>query len=559
MPNFSHDPAIADRQMQAIIFYLTTFGHIDGDFDASEKTFVRSYIQSLVEQRVEGAAQALSREVRAELVRKYTAHFHEVFETIDNEVKELFSEAVSHEEAQDSFVHSKLKLRCFEIFQGFDRAGQEQLMESIDRLILADGEAHPAEVKFRAELSALLEADLAIELVEDAERPHVAVLPPAPRPKTTATHPFFEQFEHHYSRDPDKIMRQLAADRDVVKRAAKMFAAQGEAGRGRLAGKQSVAELSGESFQDGHVVVCPAEPGKTYDVTVLGDLHGCYSCLKAALMQARFFEKLAAYKQSPDSQPVPKLVLLGDYIDRGIFSLNGVLRSVLLLYLTAPEHVVVLRGNHEYFIEYNGQVYGGVKPSEAIDTLKPHVPIEVFRDYMALFDAMPNLLLFDRTMFVHGGIPRDRTFKERFKDLASLNDADMRFQMMWSDPSSADVIPAELQEQSARFSFGRLQAQRFLQRLGCHTLIRGHEKVNEGFARIYEGEILLCTLFSAGGKDNDDLPGNSSYRQVEPMALSIHLQGGESRITPWRIDYESYNDPERNAFFKQPPELRFGG
>jgi hypothetical protein len=559
MPNFNTDPTIADRQMQAIIFYLTTFGHIDGDFDASEKTFVRSYIQTLVEQRVQGASQALEQEVRGELVRKYTAHFHEVFETIDHEVKELFSEAVSHEEEQDSFVHAKLKLRCFEIFQAFDRAGQEQLMETIDRLILADGEAHPAEVKFRAELSQLLEADLAIELLEDAARPHVSVLPPAPLPRTTAVHPFFEQFEHHYSRDPDKIMRQLAADREVVSRAARMFAAQGEAGRGKLAGKQNVAELSGAQFQDGHVVVCPAAPDKAYDLTVLGDLHGCYSCLKAAVMQARFFEKLAAYKQNPSQHPVPKLVLLGDYIDRGIFSLNGVLRSVLLLYLTAPEHVVVLRGNHEYFIEYNGNVYGGVKPSEAIDTLKPHVPIEVFRDYIALFDAMPNVMLFDRTMFVHGGIPRDRTFKERFKDLSSLNDADMRFQMMWSDPSSADVIPAELQEQSARFSFGRLQAQRFLQRLGCHTLIRGHEKVNEGFARVYEGDILLCTLFSSGGKDNDDLPSNSSYRQVTPMALTLSQRGGESRLTPWLIDYESYNDPERNAFFKQPPELRFGG
>jgi hypothetical protein len=559
MPNFNNDPTIADRQMQAIIFYLTTFGHIDGDFDASEKTFVRSYIQTLVEQRVQGASQALAQEVRAELVRKYTAHFHEVFETIDHEVRELFSEAVSHEEEQDSFVHAKLKLRCFEIFQAFDRAGQEQLMETIDRLILADGEAHPAEVKFRAELSQLLEADLAIELVEDAARPHVSVLPPAPLPRTTAVHPFFEQFEHHYSRDPDKIMRQLAADRDVVSRAAKMMAAQGEAGRGKLTGKQNVAELSGAQFRDGHVVVCPAAPNKAYDLTVLGDLHGCYSCLKAAVMQARFFEKLAAYKQNPSQHPEPKLVLLGDYIDRGIFSLNGVLRSVLLLYLTAPEHVVVLRGNHEYFIEYNGNVYGGVKPSEAIDTLKPHVPIEVFRDYMALFDAMPNVMLFDRTMFVHGGIPRDRIFKERFKDLSSLNDADMRFQMMWSDPSSADVIPAELQEQSARFSFGRLQAQRFLQRLGCHTLIRGHEKVNEGFARVYEGDILLCTLFSSGGKDNDDLPSNSSYRQVTPMALSLSQRDGESRLTPWLIDYESYNDPERNAFFKQPPELRFGG
>ena len=179
---------------------------------------------------------------------------------------------------------------------------------------------------------------------------------------------------------------------------------------------------------------------------------------------------------------------------------------------------------------------------------------------MRLFDALPNMLLFDRTLFVHAGIPRDHLFKERYKDLSSLNDPDMRFQMMWSDPSSADVIPAELQDQSARFAFGRLQAQRFLQRIGCDALIRGHEKVNEGFGRVYdEPNFLLCTLFSSGGKDNDDLPSNSSYRQVTPMALTVTHEGGVSRITPWEIDYKSYNDPERNGFFQRPPELRFGG
>jgi len=39
--------------MQAIIFSLTTFGHIDGDFDDSEKEFVREYIKKPVAQRAE--------------------------------------------------------------------------------------------------------------------------------------------------------------------------------------------------------------------------------------------------------------------------------------------------------------------------------------------------------------------------------------------------------------------------------------------------------------------------------------------------------------------------
>jgi hypothetical protein len=239
-----------------------------------------------------------------------------------------------------------------------------------------------------------------------------------------------------------------------------------------------------------------------------------------------------------------------------MYSLNGVLRTVMQVFATAPDHVYVLRGNHEYYVEFKGQIYGGVKPAEAINTLKPHLSLDVFRHYMKLFDAMPNVLLFDRTMFVHAGIPRDRLVKERWKDLSSLDDPDLRFQMMWSDPSSADVIPAELQEQSARFPFGRMQAAAFLQRMGCHTLVRGHEKVNAGFARTYhDDQVTLVTLFSAGGATNDDLPPDSGYRTVTPMAMTVTLRDGVVDMTPWKIDYETYNDPERNAFFKMPPEI----
>mgnify|MGYP006146507791 CR=1 FL=1 len=44
---------------------------------------------------------------------------------------------------------------------------------------------------------------------------------------------------------------------------------------------------------------------------------------------------------------------------------------------------------------------------------------------------------------VVGGVPRDDTFAEKYRDLSSLNDPELRFQMMWSDPSTADYIPDE--------------------------------------------------------------------------------------------------------------------
>src|SRR6185503_16625592 len=77
MLKFSKDGPTADKQMRAVIFYLTTFGYIDGDFDASEKSFVRDYVGKLVEHRVHDAVPESDIKLRGELKHKFTTHFHE--------------------------------------------------------------------------------------------------------------------------------------------------------------------------------------------------------------------------------------------------------------------------------------------------------------------------------------------------------------------------------------------------------------------------------------------------------------------------------------------------
>jgi Calcineurin-like phosphoesterase len=558
MLKFSEEGAEADRQMRAIIFYLTTFGYIDGDFDDREKHFVREYIRGLVSQRVHAAVDAADEALRQELTNRYTTHFHEVFLGIDEQVRDTFTEAVAEGEDPNQFVHARLKLRCYEIFKSFDAQSQNRLLEAIDELIQADGEAHPSELKFRGELANLLEEEMAFELIADDAPSRVEVQARTSLVPPALDDPFLEPIEVHYSREPEKLAAQLQADRVLIQEVLRLLEAQRKAGEGRLGSAKNVSEFHTPGrFLDGYVYVETPDPNQAYEITVVGDLHGCYSCLKAVVMQSRFFEKLEAYRRAPKQNPCPRLVFLGDYIDRGKYSYHGVLRAVMQLFAAAPDHVSVLRGNHEYYVSFKGRVYGGVKPAEAINTLQPHVGDDaVFSEYMALFESLPNMLLFDRFLFVHGGIARDRLLRERHVNLASLNDPDIRFQMMWSDPSSADVIPYSLQEQSSRFPFGRLQCQAFLQKIGCHTLIRGHEKIDEGFRRVYDdSHQLLISLFSAGGSHNADLPVDSSYRSVTPMALTIHYQAGVSRVVPFRIAYEDYNSPERNAFLRSPAEI----
>ncbi len=543
--------------MHAVIFYLSTFGYIDGDFDESEEQLVADYIRMLVAHRVETGMPGASLAAQEQATRGYTDRFLGEFKRIKQQITDYYTEAVTEDEDQADFVRNKLKLRCFEIFDSFDEAGREELLAIVDAMLMADGVAHPAEVEFRAELAGLFKENLNVELLEETVPSLISVHPEAQPSAVHELHPFFNPFEHHYSCQQERLYQQLEADQQLLDKTLAMFERQRKAGYGRLAGHQTVDEFAEEEpFLDGHVYVVPTPEDKQFDLTVLGDLHGCYSCLKAALLQSNFFDKVEAFRRDPANHPDPKLILLGDYIDRGRFSLNGVLRTVMSIATTAPNHVFMLRGNHEYYLEYKGQIFGGVRPAEAINTLKPYVPVEVFRRYARFFEAMPNMLLLGKTLFVHGGIPKEADIKERYTDLSSLNDPDMRFQMMWSDPSVADVIPPSLQTEAARFSFGRLQAAAFLQRIGCRALIRGHEKIDKGFDRTYDDDqVTLYTLFSAGGATNRDLPEDSGYRSVSPAALTMTVQGNDVQVTPWKIDYEAYNAPHRNSFFMTEPEL----
>jgi uncharacterized tellurite resistance protein B-like protein len=554
MIQLSSNPQIAERQIEAIIFYLTTCGYIDSEFDLSEKAFVRAYLRKVVTARVDGMGD-LDPEVRFEQIENQHEHYVERFQEIDNDVKELFTEAVADGEDIQAFVKSKLKLRCFEMFKELDEHNRLALMDVVDEFINADGVVHPEEVKFRNELAALLEQQPMVDETSSVGE-QVELANPVHLQPNQENHPFFSNFEHHYSSDPGTIRKQMEADLAVLEQASKVFAEQRAVGNGKLEGHQNVEELVGTApFMDGHVY-CVPPTDHDYELIVLGDLHGCYSCLKAAIMQSDFMEKVRKYKADPDNNPDVKLILLGDYIDRGRFSYNGVLRTVLKLFTTVPNHVYPLRGNHEYYIEYQGKVYAGVKPAEAINTLSGHVPTEMFERYLAFFDSMPNMLLYDHSLFVHAGIPRDATIRDQWKDLSFLNDSDVRFQMLWSDPSKADVIPDDLQEASARFPFGRNQFRAFMSKINCNLLVRGHEKVNAGFKSVYpDDDIRLFTVFSAGGSANEDLPKDSNYRDVRPMALTIKQEAGKISAAPWQIDYRKYQDPELNAFFRSEPEI----
>jgi hypothetical protein len=384
----------------------------------------------------------------------------------------------------------------------------------------------------------------------------VIVAPAIWRELAAVSHPLLDPVEQTLSPHPIERQAQLEWDKKLLQNAIRNWQRLRATGTGALVGVTDVDQLPpGCTFLDDYVHVM--RPNKPVELVVVGDLHGCYSCLKAAVLQSNFIERAWAHQWDPITYPEVKLVFLGDYIDRGRFSFE-VLRAALHLFTSMPEHVILLRGNHEWFRWFGQTISSGVYPAEGIASIAPYVPLDMLEAYRILFEHMPTSLVVDRTLYVHAGIPRDDTLATRYRDLSSLNDPEIRFQMMWSDPIAADTVPVDTQRLNPRFPFGRRQFYDFMQRTGMHTMVRGHEQIERGFEVYYDmGDRVLLDLFSAGGFDNADLPIDSSYRAVTPMALTVVHGQGTPVVTPWPLHYRPFNFPPHNGLYRPQPGLEY--
>ena len=550
-------PPATDAETQrfsAIVDLLMCVGHVGGAYAPGARAFVQQYVDAALRTLEQGEADA-----RLSAARR--AHFGELEAELAAQLEVLVDEEVT---VLGDQAPPRLRARALERFHGLAWNDQATALELVHALVHADrhadrhadGRFPPAARALYQELTSALTPAPPDAAAHDPGTAPMLVGPPAWRELSTTSHPLLDPLEQTYSPHPVERKAQLEWDHQLIRQAMLQWQRQREAGAFRLAGITDIAQLPlGARFLDGFVHVM--RPSTPLELIVLGDLHGCYSCLKAALLQSRFIERAWAHQWDPARYPDVKLVLLGDYIDRGRFSFDGVLRAALQLFVTLPEHVILLRGNHEWLTWSGNYLVSNVYPAEALASMIGVAPPEMLEAYRLLFEHMPTSLLCERTLLVHGGIPRADTL-ERYRDLASLNDPELRFQMMWSDPIHADHVAVEHQRMNPRFSFGRDQFRAFMQRVGMTTMVRGHEQIDRGFDVFYDlGDQLLLTVFSAGGHDNADLPPGSSYRAVTPMALTLQFGQGTPTATPWGIAYRPFNHEPHNGLYRPQPLLDF--
>ncbi|EFO94105.1 hypothetical protein CRE_07961 [Caenorhabditis remanei] len=271
-------------------------------------------------------------------------------------------------------------------------------------------------------------------------------------------------------------------------------------------------------------------------ICVMGDLHGQFDDLLGMLdlngwpltesEMIWFEEKTLKIKRSgrneqkssaqPESTPIktPKgsgevksemeelgykrYLFLGDYVDRGLFSMEVVI-LLISLKLAYPNRVYMLRGNHES--RSVNCHYGFYR-----EVTRRYDP-SLYECFQNLFNVFPFCAVIENSIIcMHGGISEHLTnFSQftAFKRPLEVPDVGVLADLTWADPDPT-VKTYKASTRGASYVFGAQALRAFLKKLNLQMVIRAHQVVEDGY-EFFDGRRLV-TIFSApnycGQNDN---------------------------------------------------------
>ncbi len=211
-------------------------------------------------------------------------------------------------------------------------------------------------------------------------------------------------------------------------------------------------------------------------MTVCGDIHG------------QFYDLLELFKIGGDV-PYVSYLFLGDYVDRGLYSVETIL-YLLALKVRHPRKIVLLRGNHES--RQITQVYGFYD-----ECLKKYGSLNIWKYCTEIFDLMPLAALIDEKIYcVHGGLSPSQNTLDQIRKLdrkQEIPNVGVMCDLMWSDPD--DIEGYVISPRGAGYLFGENTVEQFNRTNNLTLICRAHQLVMEGYKKMFQKKLV--TVWSA--------------------------------------------------------------
>lgn len=219
---------------------------------------------------------------------------------------------------------------------------------------------------------------------------------------------------------------------------------------------QTICELAMNSFKKQPIVLKLSQP-----LVIVGDIHGNIHDLIRVI---NIFGISSNY------------IFLGDYVDRGQYSVLVTIYLFVLM-LKFPNHVSILRGNHEF--QSINRSYGFY---DEIMILYNNEAI--FNLFNTVFSFMPLAAILNRKIIcVHGGISPQMSNISQLESIerpiTNYTDNKIISDILWSDPTDLDVYFQE-NRRGLGVLFSPDAIKKFLEENKLKLLIRAHQCVRSG-------------------------------------------------------------------------------
>lgn len=257
-------------------------------------------------------------------------------------------------------------------------------------------------------------------------------------------------------------------------------------------------------------------------VTVCGDIHG------------QFHDLLELFRIGGPI-PTTNYLFMGDYVDRGYYSVETV-SLLLALKIRYPDRITVLRGNHES--RQITQVYGFYD-----ECLRKYGSADVWREFTNLFDYLPLTALIDNQVFcLHGGLSPAIDTLDDIRHLDRVQEVPHEGAMcdlLWSDPD--DRCGWGISPRGAGYTFGQDISESFNHENKLSLVARAHQLVMDGYQWSQDNQVI--TIFSAPnycyrcGNQAAIMEINEDVKDPKLIQFEPSPRAGEPNVTRRTPDY----------------------